>query len=153
MGLDLDKEETVPNIMIYGFPGELQCARTRSLICDAVQELDLDHEAVITVIPSVVSNCDGSDRRAEYIHVFSTKPEQIKSIIAALKKRNLGLDTETPTAFYDATNMESETGPVSRAQFIECLLNANPQPVSVPREVRKGNLDKLPLGILRELAG
>lgn len=141
----------MPNIHVYGFKGGWECCQTRKLICEAVQELGLAHDAVITLIPSVVKNCDDSERPAQYIHVFSTRSEEIERIVEVLRRKNFGLDTETPTAFYDAKAMENETGPAERARLIERLLNKNPIPIDIPREVREAHLNKQPLAILREL--
>lgn len=146
----------MPNIEIHGFKDESHCPKTIELIYETLQELGLADDAIITVSYSWVKNCGGSNRPAQYIRVLSSKPKEIVQIIEALKRKNLGLDTEKPfrlLKFFDAREMESETSSAERARLTEKLLDRNPIPIDIPREVRKANLDKLPLAILRERVG
>jgi len=104
----------MPNIEIHGFwfsrnEKDLEsAARARERIEIEMEKIGLQDDAVVTIVDSICTFCDGKKTRMPFIRICSTEKEEIDRIVSAIKKAKVSLDVETLvlTGFIPADEMK-----------------------------------------------
>ena len=107
------------NIKIFGYPfyvllGEVIPSPLRKPFAkleQAVKEMGLGQEAVVTIVPSLAFSGDGERKHMPYVEVVDEDPKRRDAVIQALKEADLGLKVEIPQkldGFIEAEDMKKE---------------------------------------------
>lgn len=93
----------MPNIGIHGYD-EKRAEELKKLIIRCMMEIDLGGEAIWEIFPTQTGTCDGDEKPAPYLRIFSSDPSHIPLILAGFERYGVHEDTEVlPDMFFDET--------------------------------------------------
>jgi hypothetical protein len=98
------KEESVPRLAIHGL-GKDDAEGMKDFLTLMLQHIGFGSDARVETYPSEVTSCDGSGAHHEYIEIISTKPSEIRQILAALKEINIDVEWRLIGGFIEADKM------------------------------------------------
>src|SRR5665647_937059 len=82
----------MPNIFICGYGKKAR--ELKDFIDELMQEMDLQDDAITSIVETRPESCDGKNKRKPHLWVRSTDKEEIFRIIELFKEKGLRQDLE-----------------------------------------------------------